>query len=348
MPMVLMRSQRFVAGHSAVFGGGFTAIRNAVVLGCTMLWAAAVPVCAFAEGASSRQVLESFPVNAMPGPNGQPIYELSLAPCQNASCPFEVRLLSGRGEAKLGRAKDGKAASVLDSIALDWPANEAPAQPAPGAAPRVWSTGEEEGNVTVSARTIPLEPGKADDAQALLITQTAGFDHPKRRHVLYVASSGLLKTAWFRSEPQGPYVSRVVVAMRGAPVHLSLFFSSSDDVADKVSAQRLEWNARQQVFAEKPAAAALQAVVAGTYATLREARAVRAASACIAEYGVVDTWPGRGLVRHRYALVALAVEPAQAAMEAARLSQCQPDLRARVHPLGQLSPRSFQPHQRTP
>ncbi|GKT25665.1 hypothetical protein [Acidovorax sp. SUPP3334] len=322
-------------------------------LACAISWAVSASGLALAQDAPSRQVLESFPVEAVPAAHGKPVYELSLASCQSAPCPFEVRLLSRPGKTEPGMVPGGKASAVLDSIALGWPANateaqsvDAQARPggwalAPGPAPRVWSTGEEENHVSVSARTLPLEREKPGTSRALWVTQMAGFDHPKRRHAMYVASSVRLKTAWSRSDPQGPHVSRVVVPVHGAPVHLSMFLSPSDDVADKVSAQRLEWDGRRQVFVEKPAAAALHAVVAASYSTLREARAARAASACVAEYGVVDTWPAKGLVPRRYALIALAVEPVQAAAETARLSECQPDAPVRVHPLGRLSPRSF-------
>lgn len=298
---------------------------------------------------SSRQVLETFPVNGQPAPGVRQGYELSLAACKDAACAFEVRLLSGVGEPL---AEGGAGVSVLGATALEWPASAAPAQPLdapqPGTGPflantaasRVWSTGEEESTVTASASAVPVEPGKPSGARALLVTQMAGFDHPKRRHALYVASQGTLKTAWSRSEPQGPYVSQVIATPGHAPMYLSVFFSPDDDAADKVSAQRLAWDAKRQVFSEEPSLAAVQAVVAGSYPTVRAARAARAASACFAGYGVVDTWPGKGRVSHRYALIALAVAPEQANAEAARLGQCQPGLQARQHLLSRLSPRS--------
>lgn len=100
---------------------------------------------------SSRQVLESFPVNGQPVPGVRQGYELSLAACKDAACAFEVRLLSGVGEPL---AEGGAGVSVLGATALEWPASAAPAQPLdapqPGTGPflantaasRVWSTGK--------------------------------------------------------------------------------------------------------------------------------------------------------------------------------------------------------------
>ncbi len=339
--------------RTACPSSGVSAATRAVGMLASFVLLAGVTGAASAQNdVASRQVLESFPVNGQPVPGVRQGYELSLAACKDAACPFEVRLLSGAEGGGEPLAEGRAGVSVRGATALDWPASAVPAQPLdapqPGAgpflastaAPRVWSTGEEEGTVTASASAVPLEPGKPSGARALLVTQMAGFDHPKRRHALYVASQGALKTAWARSDPQGPYVSQVVATPGRAPMYLSVFFSPDDDAADKVSAQRLAWNAKRQVFSEEPSLAAVQAVVAGSYPTVRAARAARAGSACFAGYGVVDTWPGKGRVPHRYALVALSADPAQATAEVARLGQCQPGLKARPHVLSRLSPRS--------
>ncbi|GKS76094.1 hypothetical protein AVME950_14380 [Acidovorax sp. SUPP950] len=328
------------------------ACRAAWVLACFLIVALGAGV-AFAQDVRSSQVLESFPVH------GQAVlekerqaYELSLSACSGGTCPFEVRLLSSAEHARGAFATGRAVVSKRDSAALDWPAFAAPARPLhvpkPGAAPflanttgpRVWSTGEEENTVTAAASAVPLEPGNPAGASALLVTQMAGFDHPKRRHTLYVASRGALKRAWSRSEPQGPYVSQVMAAPGDAPVYLSMFVSRDDDVPDKVSAYQLAWDARRQVFSERPSAPTVLAVVAGSYPTVRAARAARAASACFAGYGAVDTWPGKGLVPHRYALITLAAEPTQATAERERLIQCQAGIQARQYPLSRLTPRS--------
>lgn len=327
--------------------GPLSAAHAAWMLACVLL-AAWGSGAASAKDVPSRQVLESFSVNGQPGAAVRQGYELSLSPCNDAPCPFEVRLWSGAEVADAAWVAGRAGVAVLG-----WRASAAPAHPlaalqsragpflASNAAPRVWVTGEAESTITVSASAVPLDPGKPFGARALLVTQTAGFEHPKRRHALYVASHGTLKMAWSRSEPQGPYVSHVTVSPGHAPAHFAVFFSPDGDAADKVSVHRLAWSAKRQEFSEEPFAPAVQAVVAGSYRTVRAARAARAASACFAGYGVVDTWPGKGLVPHRYALIALAAEPAQATAERARLESCQAGFQARQHPLSRLAPRSF-------
>lgn len=306
-----------------------------------------------ARAANDRQVLGSFPASGQPEHVTRQHYELSLLSCKSGHCPFVVRLLPGVDQSRPVVVEGDSGASMRGSTMLEWPASAAPARQLPsrsgtaliqsaGAAePLVWSTGEGEDGVSVSASAVPLEPDRPTQESALLVTQAAGFDHPKRRHALYVAVLGEPKVVWSRSERQGPYLSWVVVPAGSAPVHVSVFFSPDDDVADTVSAQRLVWDARRRTFSEEPATPALQAVVAGSYASLRAARAARAASRCFGGYATVDTGPGKGLVRHRYALVALAVEPAQVMAETARLLTCQAGIAVRSHPLKDLSPRSL-------
>jgi hypothetical protein len=299
-----------------------------------------------------RQVLESLPADGAPGGRRVLIYELSLIPCDGAACPFEVRLLARTPEGETA-GRSARGGSDKPAVRLMWNASSAPAWRADaraytadpiaffGAAlPRVWMTGEEEGLVAVSADVVPVGRGEQAGAYALLVTQAAGFEHPKRHHVLLAAVSGELKVAWSKAEPQGPYVSWVALRKRHAPVYVSLFFSPYDDAADTVFARQLKWNARDRVFSEEPAPPQVQAVVAGFYRTLSAARLARAASDCLSGYSAIDTGPNQSASRHRYALIRVTWEHAQALAETGRLRQCQPDGRAQPISLVRLLPPS--------
>ncbi|MEA9578713.1 hypothetical protein VC218_07225 [Xanthomonas nasturtii] len=183
---------------------------------------------------------------------------------------------------------------------------------------------------------MPLEPGKRTGTYALLVTQTAGFEHPKRQHVLLTAVLGDLKVAWSKAEPQGPHVSWVAIPKGHAPVYVSLFFSPDDDAADAVLVRQLRWDAQQQGFSEEPPPSQVQAVVAGSYRTLSEARVARSASDCLSGYSAIDTGPNRRSVPHRYALIRVTWEPAKVAAETDRLRQCHPGSPALSLPLTHL------------
>ncbi|MEA9585903.1 hypothetical protein VC279_06200 [Xanthomonas sp. WHRI 10064A] len=298
---------------------------------------------------TSRQVLESLPADIDADGGRRSIYEVALVPCDDAACPFEVRLVARTSEAEPleGRAKWG--VERHGPVRLTWYASGAPASGADaqthtaepiaffGAAlPRVWTTGLEEDQVAVSAGAVPLEPGKQTGAYALLVTQTAGFEHPKRQHALLTAVSGDLKVAWSKVEPQGPHVSWVAIPKRHAPVYVSLFFSPDDDAADDVLARQLKWDTEQQVFSEEPPPPQVQAVVAGSYRTLSAARVARSASDCLTGYSAIDTGPNQWAVPHRYALIRVTWEPAQVATETERLRQCRPGGPAHSLPLTNL------------
>lgn len=297
----------------------------------------------------SRQVLESLPADIGVDGGRRSTYELALVPCDDAACPFEVRLVARTSEAESAEGHAKKGVDTHGPVRLTWYASGAPAWGADaqthtaepiaffGAAlPRVWTTGLEEDQVAVSAGAVPLEPGKQTGAYALLVTQTAGFEHPKRQHALLTAVSGDLKVAWSRVEPQGPHVSWVAIPKRHAPVYVSLFFSPDDDAADDVLARQLKWDTEQQVFSEEPPPPQVQAVVAGSYRTLSAARVARSASDCLTGYSAIDTGPNQWAVPHRYALIRVTWEPAQVTTETERLRQCRPGGPAHSLPLTRL------------
>ena len=243
--------------------------------------------------------------------------------------------------------------------ALAWPASRGQAQLAPSdplygagdplSGPRgVWTTGEEEGTVTAAARTLRL-PGVQGGARALLVTQMGGFDHPKRRHALYVATAQGPHLAWQYEEPPGSYQSWVLAPTGRIPVLLVRYDSPQDDAPDQIETRSLRWNAGRQAFAEQASAppAAVQAVVAARYAGV-------AARACSAR--AAGRLPGRlcrGAHAPRraaphHALVQVAADMAQAHAESLRLRACSARLQPRAVPLAHLLPKAEQAPGRKP
>lgn len=274
--------------------------------------------------AQERQVLDALPLDATTA------YELSLPACTTAACPFELRLL-----------KDGRPLGA--TVALHWAATAAPAsQAAPdplygagtplgaGAAPRVWITGEEEGQVSAAARLLWL----ADGTPALLVSQMGGFEHPKRHHALYLATPQGPHLAWSHDEAPGPNQSWVLAPTGDGPVLLVHEHAAAIDAADRLETRRLTWHPDRTAFIEAtaPPSPALRAVVAERHPSAMAARDQQ--EGCLAPYAVIDTGaPGAA----RYALAQVAESDAEAQAEITRLHTCAATLRPETVPLAQLS-----------
>ncbi|WP_165674283.1 hypothetical protein [Metapseudomonas otitidis] len=274
--------------------------------------------------AQERQVLDTLPLDPAIA------YELSLPACTTAPCPFELRLL-----------KDGRPLGT--TVALHWaataaPASQAAADPLYGAgtplgadtAPRVWITGEEEGQVSAAARLLRL----ADGTPALLVSQMGGFEHPKRHHALYLATPQGPHLAWSHDEAPGPNQSWVLAPTGDGPVLLVQEHAAAIDAADSLETRSLTWHPDRTAFTEAmaPPSPALRAVVAERHPSAMAARDQQ--EGCLAAYAVIDTGAPAAA---RYALAQVAESDAEAQTETTRLHACAATLRPETVPLAQLS-----------
>ncbi|OEC40503.1 hypothetical protein A7D27_15830 [Pseudomonas sp. 1D4] len=274
--------------------------------------------------AQERQVLDTLPLDSATA------YELSLPACTTAPCPFELRLL-----------QDGRRHGT--TLALPWAATAAPASlaaPDPlygagtplgaDAAPRVWITGEEEGQVSAAARLLRL----ADGTPALLVSQMGGFEHPKRHHALYLATPQGPHLAWSHDEAPGPNQSWVLAPTGDGPVLLVHEHAAAIDTADRLETRRLTWHPDRTAFTEAmaPPSPALRAVVAERHPSAMAARDQQ--EGCLAAYAVIDTGAPAAA---RYALAQVAESDAEAQTETTRLYACAATLRPETVPLAQLS-----------
>jgi hypothetical protein len=213
-------------------------------------------------------------------------YELSIAPCHQKECPFQVRLLRGK--------------TLLSSVHLDWVkasgrATKDTVDESSGAGDPLrpdtdraaWSTGAEKENVSTVARGVRLTP----DLTGLLIDRRAGFDVLKRHHDLYAAVNGKLVLAWNDEDGPGPSWSTVALSDPGKDGSQDIlsfrgFHSPSGSDPDRLSLDVYHWNASQNKLIERQGAEA-SAVIAGTYESAAKAREVQNGATCLDSFWVL-------------------------------------------------------------
>jgi len=275
-------------------------------------------VCSFAQADEKAIVLGSFPVSAAP----HPAFELVVAECQADQCPIEIRL-QGRSEPAPG-------------LRLDWSAPSKTIEPGEqnvtgvGAllSPekiRSWTIGGNEKGIAVAAKPLLV----AKKVPALLVTQTAGFEHVKRRHYLIVANAGRLQLAWRGVERQGPHFlgASVVNGPNGAEVIVTDVFANPDTARpDTVNVRKLQWTkgAAREIRLRAP----IPATVLGPFASAADARAARTGATCLAGYLVL---PAGRVGQPRGFVLAAPASTAGAARQALKdVQSCAPSVQGRA------------------
>ncbi len=254
-----------------------------------------------------------------------------LGVCQGEDCPLVVALFQeGKAAATINLAWNATSSEPVKAQP-DWMAGASGPLDGKPEGVEAWTTGSEEQTVVTSVRAIRLPSGAA----AILASQMAGFEHPKRRHEIYAARGGQLTRVWEYAEPQGPYWTAVAVRKATSQDELVLLrtFSPGGELASTWEAVRLEWNADQNAFFEA-GAAKVRAVVAGEFAGLERARNVLAgAGECLAGFDVVESKQLGLRGGGKYALAALTVSDPVRSEVLERLKTCSPAGAARVVPL---------------
>ena len=151
--------------------------------------------------ADGSYVLSTVPATG----DGRATYEVIIPSCGRDACAVRVRLLDG--------------GVAYDSSSVDWESPIAAPQRTEqlaavigagdplqlGRTLPVWQTGDGETAVSTLVRQVPLRSG----AYGLLVHQSAGAEHVKRLHYLFVANGRKLVLAWKGWEGQGPTTSAV-------------------------------------------------------------------------------------------------------------------------------------------
>jgi hypothetical protein len=269
----------------------------------------------------SRITLGTFKVDA----KGDLSYELSIAPCADKQCSFQVRLLEGT--------------NVWASLDLEWAKARGPATKGkvdessgvgdplqPESQQTAWSTGEEKENVSTVGRTIRLTP----ELNGLLIDQRAGFDHLKRHHYLFVALEKKLGRAWEQEEGAGPTWSTVEIANSARDgseriLYFSGFRYPSDDQPDWLDLSVYRWNhLKNELQLKAPELPSVFAVVAGTYPTVTKAREVQESNPCLGAFWVLKSDVFSELSSGKFVLAAVTYKGPIANRKSESVMSCDP------------------------
>lgn len=253
-------------------------------------------------------------------------YELSIAPCSDDRCAVEVRLLQ-RG-------------TPVDSASLDWGLQRTPlvrTEPGPLSGigdplagerdldALVGSLGGEP--VSIAAQEIRLGGGE----RGLLVHQTAGFDHVKRRHYLYVRTGRRLERPWTGIEGAGPHWSAVQVLdspgdTAEAFLHFRGFRYPNGYPPDDLEVTRFVWSPENdRLLASSPEH--LWAAVLGPFPGADSARAIRSNhSGCLGDYWVLPAERFQALSGPGVALAAVTARSSRAARALDQARECVPDV----------------------
>lgn len=232
-----------------------------------------------------RTILEELPTGGQ-----ESRFEVSIARCEERACkpgecapggrrvecPLQVRLLRGT--------------TLLDTASLEWrcaprpPVTRGPLRadgwrPSDSLANEAqgigWLTGEESTSLDILVRSVRLDARR----WGLLVDLRAGFEHVKRRHVLFVARGEQLIRAWSASDAMaGPSWSTVALldrTDRQALLHIQGFQRSAEtDEPDDLGHQLLVWDDGQQkiVSSARDPSLPLHAVAVGQFQSVASAR----------------------------------------------------------------------------
>lgn len=278
------------------------------------------------EAAGQGVVLKSFPA----GRASRLRYQLAFGACAGGQCPVQVRLV-GKG-------------GVIDEVSLDWGVTSAKAVELPldgtlgvgdplqrPAGLAGWTAGEDDGSVVTFARTVRL----SRDVNGLLVHQSAGFEHVKRRHYLFAVQGARIVRLWTGTEGNGPWWSTVAVtdvdkASNQGIVHFSGFSYPKGNDYDRLDVTSLRGRGQGKTVASQPAQG-IYAVVFGPFADPAAARRIRNKNwSCVSGFSVLPSGRFGSLAPGAAALAAMTTKRRHAEAALKRTQACLPGLTGRV------------------
>jgi len=200
---------------------------------------------------------------------------LVLAPCKKEKCEISIQLHEND---KLGT-----------SYPLQWAPNSGHLQKKkinslwgvgdplePEKLYDAWSIGADSYAVTVYAKKVLID----FSVDAVLVSQSVGADHSKRKHWLFVFQNGTLKIAWHDREGSGDTWSTVkTINADGQLIQHIVSFNGSRDVMSKKHDQHdllviktLIWDSNAQKLDESTAKENLYVSLWGPFTKVSEAR----------------------------------------------------------------------------
>jgi hypothetical protein len=175
-----------------------------------------------------------------------------------------------------------------------------------------WIAGEGETTVATAARSMKLAP----EESGLLVSQSGGFEHVKRRHYLFAAVDNKLKRVWTGEEGAGPAWSATILvdaaSGRAQDILYLTGFQPGGGEPDTIDARRYQWDPAGKVLIEAPPGP-LYGVIVGDFANPDLARTA-SAQPCLSAYSTVRA-RDLGLAGSR--IVLAAVTPQKSLADAA-------------------------------
>lgn len=165
------------------------------------------------------------------------LVRLSVASCRQKSCQVMVQYCRGK--------------NLRNELPLPWPASSqdvlkvdsnrwyGAGDPLSRITYPTWAIGDSEHDaMVVSVQTVQL----SQRVFGLLVHQTAGFEHIRRHHELFLTTRGVLKSVWKQTEAQGPTWSNVVIPPgAGELIYIEGFQTGDGSHADNVRVQYFVW-----------------------------------------------------------------------------------------------------------
>ena len=258
-------------------------------------------------------------------------FALVVGACTQKPCAAEIELVA-----------DG---ARLDSVPLEFPASDAKLVAKTddtsftiGAPLTTYTAGEEEGAVTTAIQPVRLSAQRI----GLLVQQSGGFEHVKRRRDLFIVDDKKLKRVWSKQDGSGPVRSYADVVAgadsggKGDEIVLIEGITVAPNEADQVSAQRLLWDEAAKTLRSTPVAS-MTATVVGNFTSAEAARG-KYSDACFANFWLLRAHQV-GEKSNRFVLAKLTPESlgtANAPSVAEAGGECSPkDVRrtAQFHPI---------------
>lgn len=205
-----------------------------------LFFIAVISSCAQADRVDNSGLIASFPSSA----HKSYTYRLMARPCKQSPCYIEVQLLEQgkvHDSQKLpwhAGSQDISASEVTKWYGIGDPLDNDTQHMA-------WTIGNEYEYVSILALPVKLAKG----IDGLLVAQTTGIEHVRRRHQLYSIQKGKLTRIWDAEEASGPAWSTVMTYPHAEGNDGLLYLSAvqysalgSSEYFDTVDIKSLHWD----------------------------------------------------------------------------------------------------------
>lgn len=244
--------------------------------------------------------------------------QLAFAPCNEKGCKIIVQFIKGK--------------KLQNELPLHWSASSQSAyefnadrwygagDPLGKTAYPSWALGASEQNsMVVSVQTVKLLP----KTSGLMVHQTAGFEHVRRHHEMFLIKDERLKSVWKQTENQGPGWSNVIAPSgAGEFIYIEGFQPGYEDSADNLTVSYFEWNGKEgRIKKKKYGKTPLFLVAVSPFENIKAAREfIYGNSECLAsDYMVLEN---RNNVSSKFIIGAITADRGLADRQLQKLTRC--------------------------